>query len=330
MDARRHSRTVGNAGVGDDEKRAFGIAVSWPAAYTAAHERILSAPRQPDCRSTTSNYFSEQHSPHATGSTLIEWGDTRVICGVSIEESVPRWMQAQGVEGGWITAEYSMLPYSTLDRKRRDVSKGKLDGRSTEIQRLIGRSLRAALDLKKLGSRTVWIDCDVLQADGGTRTASITGAYVALSLAVNKLIKEGKLLESPFLDPVAAVSVGVVEGTPLLDLLCGGCGGRGGYEPRYDHDWPIHRGARHRRRGDVWRRSIERNQLWGARAWRHWPNCSRKRLPPGNEDCFSAGFTHHHGRGRRGCGMGAGEVFEQTPSVFTHPESSGPFCRFIS
>ena len=111
-----------------------------------------------------------------------------------------------------------MLPYSTLDRKRRDVSKGKLDGRSTEIQRLIGRSLRAALDLKKLGSRTVWIDCDVLQADGGTRTASITGAYVALSLAVNKLIKEGKLLESPFLDPVAAVSVGVVEGTPLLDL----------------------------------------------------------------------------------------------------------------
>ena len=162
--------------------------------------------------------FQNNIAPHATGSTLIEWGDTRVICGVSIEESVPRWMQAQGVEGGWITAEYSMLPYSTLDRKRRDVSKGKLDGRSTEIQRLIGRSLRAALDLKKLGSRTVWIDCDVLQADGGTRTASITGAYVALSLAVNKLIKEGKLLESPFLDPVAAVSVGVVEGTPLLDL----------------------------------------------------------------------------------------------------------------
>ena len=149
---------------------------------------------------------------------MIEWGDTRVICGVSIEESVPRWMQSQGVEGGWITAEYSMLPYSTLDRKRRDVNKGKLDGRSTEIQRLIGRSLRAGLDLKKLGSRTVWIDCDVLQADGGTRTASITGAYVAMSLAVNKLINEGKLLESPFLDPVAAVSVGVVEGTPLLDL----------------------------------------------------------------------------------------------------------------
>jgi ribonuclease PH len=141
-----------------------------------------------------------------------------VICGVSIEESVPRWMQTQGVEGGWITAEYSMLPYSTLDRKRRDISRGKLDGRSTEIQRLIGRSLRAALDLKKMGSRTIWIDCDVLQADGGTRTASITGAFVALSIAVNKLINEGLILESPFLDPVAAVSVGIVEGQALLDL----------------------------------------------------------------------------------------------------------------
>ena len=141
-----------------------------------------------------------------------------MICGVSIEESVPRWMQAQGVEGGWITAEYSMLPYSTLDRKRRDISRGKLDGRSTEIQRLIGRSLRAALDLKKMGSRTIWIDCDVLQADGGTRTASITGAFVALSIAVNKLINEGLILESPFLDPIAAVSVGIVEGQALLDL----------------------------------------------------------------------------------------------------------------
>ena len=162
--------------------------------------------------------FQNNIAPHASGSTLIEWGDTRVICGVSIEESVPRWMQTQGVEGGWITAEYSMLPYSTLDRKRRDISRGKLDGRSTEIQRLIGRSLRAALDLKKMGSRTIWIDCDVLQADGGTRTASITGAFVALSIAVNKLINEGLILESPFLDPVAAVSVGIVEGQALLDL----------------------------------------------------------------------------------------------------------------
>ena len=162
--------------------------------------------------------FQNNIAPHASGSTLIEWGDTRVICGVTIEESVPRWMQAQGVEGGWITAEYSMLPYSTLDRKRRDISRGKLDGRTTEIQRLIGRSLRAALDLKKMGSRTIWIDCDVLQADGGTRTASITGAFVALSIAVNKLINEGLILESPFLDPIAAVSVGIVEGQALLDL----------------------------------------------------------------------------------------------------------------
>ncbi len=160
--------------------------------------------------------FQNNIAPYATGSTLIEWGDTRVICGVSVEESVPRWMQDQ--DGGWITAEYSMLPYSTLDRKKRDVNRGKLDGRSTEIQRLIGRSMRSAIDLKKVGSKTFWIDCDVLQADGGTRTASITGAYVAMGLAVNKMIAEGKLEENPFLNPVAAVSVGIVEGTALLDL----------------------------------------------------------------------------------------------------------------
>ncbi len=160
--------------------------------------------------------FQNNIAPYATGSTLIEWGDTRVICGVSVEESVPRWMQDQ--DGGWITAEYSMLPYSTLDRKKRDVNRGKLDGRSTEIQRLIGRSMRSAIDLKKVGSKTFWIDCDVLQADGGTRTASITGAYVAMGLAVNKMIAEGKLEENPFLDPVAAVSVGIVEGAALLDL----------------------------------------------------------------------------------------------------------------
>jgi ribonuclease PH len=162
--------------------------------------------------------FQNHIAPHASGSTLIEWGDTRVICGVCIEESVPRWMQEKEVEGGWITAEYSMLPYSTLDRKRRDISRGKLDGRSTEIQRLIGRSLRSALDLKKIGPRTIWIDCDVLQADGGTRTASITGAYVALSLAINQLINAGQILECPYLDPVAAVSVGIVDGRALLDL----------------------------------------------------------------------------------------------------------------
>jgi ribonuclease PH len=127
-------------------------------------------------------------------------------------------MKEQKVEGGWITAEYSMLPYSTLTRKPRDISKGKLDGRSSEIQRLIGRSLRAALDLQKLGARTICVDCDVLQADGGTRTAAITGAFVALSLAIKKLIVEKKLTQSPILHAVAAVSVGIVNGVPLLDL----------------------------------------------------------------------------------------------------------------
>src|SRR6266550_621989 len=113
-------------------------------------------------------------APHATGSTLIEWGNTRVICGVTVDEAVPRWMKEQGVTGGWITAEYSMLPYSTLQRKARDISKGKIDGRSQEIQRLIGRAMRTVLDLEKLGTRTICIDCDVLQADGGTRPADIT------------------------------------------------------------------------------------------------------------------------------------------------------------
>src|SRR5713226_5418982 len=113
--------------------------------------------------------FQNHIAPHASGSTLIEWGNTRVICGVMIEETVPRWMKEQGVTGGWLTAEYSMLPYSTQSRKPRDIAKGKLDGRSTEIQRLVGRSLRAVIDLEKLGPRTIWVDCDVLQADGGTR-----------------------------------------------------------------------------------------------------------------------------------------------------------------
>jgi len=162
--------------------------------------------------------FQNGIAPYATGSTLIEWGNTRVICGVTIEESVPRWMKEQGVTGGWITAEYSMLPYSTLTRKARDISKGKIDGRSQEIQRLIGRSMRAALDLEKIGPRTIWVDCDVLQADGGTRTAAISGAFVALSLAVKKLITDGKIAASPIPNAVAAVSVGIVEGQPLLDL----------------------------------------------------------------------------------------------------------------
>jgi ribonuclease PH len=162
--------------------------------------------------------FQNHIAPHAAGSTLIEWGSTRVICGVTVEESVPRWMKEQNVKGGWLTAEYSMLPYSTLERKPRDISKGRLDGRTSEIQRLIGRSIRAAIDLEKIGARTICVDCDVLQADGGTRTAAITGAFVALSLAVTKLIAEKKLPTNPILNPVAAASVGIVNGQPLLDL----------------------------------------------------------------------------------------------------------------
>jgi ribonuclease PH len=162
--------------------------------------------------------FQNHIAPYATGSTLIEWGNTRVICGVTVEESVPRWMKEQGVTGGWITAEYSMLPYSTLQRKSRDISKGKIDGRSQEIQRLIGRAIRSSVDLEALGSRTLWVDCDVLQADGGTRTAAITGAYLALRLAMNRLIKEGKLAKNPIATPVAAVSVGIVNSKALLDL----------------------------------------------------------------------------------------------------------------
>src|SRR5437899_9102775 len=141
--------------------------------------------------------FQNNIAPYATGSTLIEWGNTRVICGVTVDESVPRWMKEQGVTGGWITAEYSMLPYSTLQRKQRDISRGKIDGRSQEIQRLIGRAMRSAIDLEKLGPRTIWVDCDVLQADGGTRTAAITGAYVALSLAIKKMVADGKLAKNP-------------------------------------------------------------------------------------------------------------------------------------
>jgi ribonuclease PH len=162
--------------------------------------------------------FQNHIAPYAAGSTLIEWGSTRVICGVTVEENVPRWMKEQKVAGGWITAEYSMLPYSTLERKPRDITKGKLDGRSSEIQRLIGRAMRAALDLEKIGARTICVDCDVLQADGGTRTAAITGAFVALSLAVKKLLADKKISETPILHSVAAVSVGVVSGRALLDL----------------------------------------------------------------------------------------------------------------
>jgi ribonuclease PH len=152
----------------------------------------------------------------ATGSALISMGETRVICTASVQESVPRWMAGSG--RGWVTAEYGMLPASTGDRKQRDISKGRLDGRSVEIQRLIGRSLRGAVDFTALGERTVYVDCDVLQADGGTRCASITGGLVALALACERLIGEGKLKRTPLTGTVAAVSAGIVDGIPLLDL----------------------------------------------------------------------------------------------------------------
>jgi ribonuclease PH len=152
----------------------------------------------------------------ATGSALISAGETRVICTASVEESVPRWMVGKG--RGWVTAEYGMLPASTGQRKQRDVTKGRADGRTVEIQRLIGRSLRGIVDFEALGERTIYVDCDVLQADGGTRCASITGGWVALRLACERLVTEGKLDAVPLTGAVAAVSAGIVEGVPLLDL----------------------------------------------------------------------------------------------------------------
>lgn len=152
----------------------------------------------------------------AEGSVLIEVGNTRVICTASIEESVPQFMRNSGK--GWISSEYAMLPRATLTRTPREVGKGRPSGRTHESQRLIGRSLRAVVDLARLGERTVWIDCDVIQADGGTRTASITGAFVALALALEKLVEAGTLTSVPLRDFVAAVSIGIVEGEILLDL----------------------------------------------------------------------------------------------------------------
>ena len=162
--------------------------------------------------------FEANIAPHATGSVLVSFGRTRVICAATIEPGVPTWMKQQKVSGGWLTAEYSMLPYSTHERKARDISRGKIDGRTVEIQRLIGRSLRAVLDLEKLGANTLWVDCDVLEADGGTRCASITGAFVALVLALGKLKNRDALRAIPVSDYVAATSVGIVGGMPLLDL----------------------------------------------------------------------------------------------------------------
>jgi len=152
----------------------------------------------------------------AAGSALISQGETRVICTASVQESVPRWMTGRG--RGWVTAEYGMLPASTGERKQRDVTKGRPDGRTVEIQRLIGRSLRGVIDFEALGERTIYLDCDVLTADGGTRCASITGAFVALDLACRRLVDEDKLERSPLTGTVAAISCGIVGGVPLLDL----------------------------------------------------------------------------------------------------------------
>ncbi len=152
----------------------------------------------------------------ASGSALISVGETRVICTASVQENVPRWMAGRG--RGWVTAEYGMLPASTGERKQRDISRGKADGRSVEIQRLIGRSLRGVIDFAALGERTIYIDCDVLQADGGTRCASITGGMVALELAIAGLMRDGRIQATPLTGSVAAVSAGVVAGVPLLDL----------------------------------------------------------------------------------------------------------------
>jgi ribonuclease PH len=192
---------------------------TWPAAVGRACDHLPMSSERVDGRA------ADQLRPlnietgfmrSADGSALIEAGGTRVICTASIDEEVPRWMRGEG--RGWVTAEYGMLPASTGERKKRDVSRGRPDGRTVEIQRLIGRSLRGVIDPKALGERTVWIDCDVLEADGGTRCAAITGGYVALELALGRLVADGKLDALPLSSSVAAVSCGVVDGQPLLDL----------------------------------------------------------------------------------------------------------------
>jgi ribonuclease PH len=160
--------------------------------------------------------FEVDYIPSASGSVLVTAGNTRVICTAMVEESVPGWLRHQGL--GWVTAEYGMLPGSTNTRKSRDGSRGKTDGRTVEIQRLIGRALRAVIDRKRLGERTVWVDCDVIQADGGTRCAAISGGYVALHRALATLVDRGLIAELPLTQTVAAISVGVVGGRPVLDL----------------------------------------------------------------------------------------------------------------
>lgn len=172
--------------------------------------------RQPDVLRPVA--IQTDFMPQAAGSVLMEMGNTRVLCAVSVEENIPRWMREQKVKGGWITAEYRMLPYAGGGRKTRECTAGRIGGRTQEIQRLIGRALRASVDLQSLGSRTLWVDCDVLQADGGTRTASVTGALVALRLATARLLEQGLIDTDPVHRDVAAVSVGRVNGRALLDL----------------------------------------------------------------------------------------------------------------
>lgn len=160
--------------------------------------------------------ITRNYTKHAEGSVLVEFGDTRVICTASVEDRLPPWLRGKG--SGWVTAEYGMLPRSTGSRMGREAARGKQGGRTMEIQRLIGRSLRAAVDMKILGEQQITVDCDVIQADGGTRTASITGGYVALSDAINHLIEKGAVKESPIVAQIASVSVGVYNGVPVLDL----------------------------------------------------------------------------------------------------------------
>jgi ribonuclease PH len=160
--------------------------------------------------------FTRHYTKHAEGSVLVEFGDTRVLCTASIDERVPPWLRGKG--SGWVTAEYGMLPRSTTERMAREAARGKQAGRTLEIQRLIGRSLRAAVNLEGLGERQITVDCDVLQADGGTRTASISGGYVALHDAITRLVKQGKVKRNPLFGAVASVSVGIYQGVPVLDL----------------------------------------------------------------------------------------------------------------
>ena len=185
------------------------------------NESLKSAELRADGRTaeqTREIKFETGIAANATGSVLVSFGNTRVICAATVEKRVPSWLNSAVPPKGWISAEYAMLPYSTLSRKPRASSANKVDGRSVEIQRLIGRSIRAVADLEKIPNTTIWLDCDVLQADGGTRTASISGAYVAAKIAVKKLIAAGELEADPFTDSVAAVSVGVCGGKPVLDL----------------------------------------------------------------------------------------------------------------